>query len=312
MLNKVILIISVLGAIGSIIALIYSIYIFRKKLWNLLKGLVNLLIIYWMSFVLGFFFMLIWILDRRVNLLIIHWVGLLFVFFAVFIWILDRKVYRLKRKDLTILNGKVSHLESYVVESFEDDFKADPNRNWDYRGKWDLIPGGGLSVTQSEMGGITRVGHLWTDYSFEFTAVIVNLCIAWIVRAQDLSNYYMIQLNPTDVRPHLRFRGKWISLPQKKYGQAIDSKDHGLSIKLKEPIEVRTEVRGWEIRIYIKDQEIYHHDDFFSMRFINKEFELVPFQPGVEAVLPLITGRVGFRIDAQEHGRISRCRVRPL
>lgn len=126
-----------------------------------------------------------------------------------------------------------------------------------------MIPGGKLSVTQSEKGGITRVGHLWTDYSFEFTGVIVRYCIGWIVRAQDLSNYYMIQLNPTEVRPHLRVGGKWIAAPQRKDGLAIDSKEHGLSIEPEESIEIRTEVRGSEIRVYVKNEETYHNQKFF-------------------------------------------------
>lgn len=276
---------------------------FRSLLVRLVRRFASLLAIHWASLVL-ILFGILWILDRKVNLLLIHWVGLLLVLFAVFIWILDHKVRH--------LNGKVSHLEEYVTSSFEDDFKADLKKNWDYRGTWRLIPGGRLSVTQSEKGGITRVGHLWTDYNFEFTAVIVNRCIAWIVRAQDLFNYYMIQLDPDKVRPHLRFRGRWISAPQKQYRLAIDSKEHGLPIQVADPIGVRTEVRGWEIRVYVENKEIYHKQDFFSMRFINEKFELVPFGLGVEAVPPFITGRVGFREFKEEHGRFSWCRVRPL
>lgn len=335
-----------IGAIASIIAVIY---IFRGKLWKLLKLLLKLLeelgdlvIIYWRSFAFVFFLYLLWILDRKVNLLTIHWVALLLVFFAVLVWILDRKVNHLKRNittsvvnrlsnktldlvelmagfkdDLTILDSKVSRLESYVSMVFEDDFNTDLQKNWHYQEKWDLIPGGGLSVTQSEKGGITRVGQLWTDYSFEFTAVIVTTieeyqCIGWIVRAQDLFNYYMIQLNPAEVRPHLRVGGRWITAPQRKYGYAIDSKEHDLSIKPKEPIEIRTEVRESELRVYVKNKEIYHEQKFFSMRFINKEFEDVAMQPGVLVVPPFTTGRVGFRMHRQEHGRFFECRVRPL
>ena len=249
------------------------------------------------------------ILKKRIfswvgKLLVMHWVILVFVVFAIFMGLLYLKIHRFKK---------------YVVPSFKDDFKFKKNldKNWDYKGSWDSISRGGLSVTQSEIGDITRVGHLWTDYSFEFTTVIVtpvikHQCIGWIVRAQDLSNYYMIQLTRTEVRPHLRFRGKWISVPGKKYGLAIDSKEHGLSIEPKELIRIRTEVKGLEIHVQVNNKEIYHKEDFFSMRFINKEFQLVPFEPGVEPVPFFIAGRVGFRMAGPENGSISWCRVRPL
>ena len=276
----------------------------------------------------------IWkLLGNFVDLLIIHWmtlVPLLFgMLFAILIALLYYfKFYRFKkyiatslennfRKDLRSINDKISHLESYVSMVFEDDFTTDLQKNWHYKGKWDLVPGGGLSVTQSEKGGITRVGQLWTDYSFEFTAVIATTveehqCIGWIVRAQDLSNYYMIQLNPAEVRPHFRVGGRWITAPQKKYGYAIDKARFKLSIKPKEPTKILTEVRGSEIRVYVKGKEIYHEQKFFSMRFINKEFEDVAMQPGVLVVPPFATGRVGFRMHGQERGGFYMCRVRPL
>ncbi|HEC66030.1 MAG TPA: hypothetical protein ENI23_12115, partial [bacterium] len=183
----------------------------------------------------------IWkLLGNFVNLLITHWMTLVPLVFGMLFAILIAllyyfKFYRFKkyiamslednfRKDLRSLNDKISHLESYVDMFFEDDFKKDPPKNWYYTdGEWELLPGGGLSVTQSEKGGITRTGHLWTDYSFEFTAIIVNKRIGWIVRAQDLFNCYMIQLNPDvegpyrrTIRPHIRVGGKWTVLPEEK------------------------------------------------------------------------------------------------
>ncbi len=300
-----------LGIIGAGIVSYSLTLVFEGKIlswvWKLLGNFVNLLIIHWMTLVPLLFGMLFAIL-----------IALLYYF----------KFYRFKkyvamsledsfRKDLRSLDDRISHLESYASMLFEDDFNTDLQKNWHYQGKWDLVPGGGLSVTQSEKGGITRVGQLWSDYSFEFTAVIATTveeyqCIGWIVRAQDLSNYYMIQLNPAEVRPHLRVGGRWITAPQRKYGYAIDKERFKLSIKPKEHIEICTEVRGSEIRVYAKGKEIYHEQKFFCMRFINKEFEDVAMQPGVLVVPPFTTGRVGFRMHRQEHGRFFECRVRPL
>ncbi len=300
-----------LGVIGAGIVSYFLNLVFEGKIlswiWKLLGNFVDLLIIHWMTLVPLLFGMLCAIL-----------LALLYYF----------KFYRFKkyvatsledsfRKDLRSLDDRISHLESYASMLFEDDFNTDLQKNWHYQGKWDLVPGGGLSVTQSEKGGITRVGQLWSDYSFEFTAVIATTveeyqCIGWIVRAQDLSNYYMIQLNPAEVRPHLRVGGRWITAPQRKYGYAIDKERFKLSIKPNELTEILTEVRGSEIRISVKGKEIYYKQKFFSMRFINEEFEDVAMQPGVLVVPPFTTGRVGFRMHGQEHSRFFACRVRPL
>ncbi len=238
------------------------------------------------------------LLWRLIILLTMHWVILVFIIFAMFIWGLYRKLHRLKK---------------YVSMSFKDDFKKDLHKNWYYiDGKWELFPGGELRVTKSEIGGITRAGHLWTDYRFEFTAVIVNRCIAWIVRAQDLFNYYMIQLDRTNVRPHLRFAGRWVSSGRVEDAASIITTPHGQSIHPDNTIEVRTEVRESEIRVYVNNNQIYHDQTFFSARFIDQGFVLVQPQPGAIAVPSFTTGRVGFRESAEETGRFSWCRVRPL
>lgn len=237
-------------------------------------------------------------LTNLFVMLITHWVILAFVVFAI---------------SILALHLKLHHLKKYVAMSFKDDFKKDLENNWDYhRGIWRPVPGGGVEVTQSEVGGITKVGHLWTDYSFEFTAVIVNRCIGWIVRAQDLYNYYMIQLDRVNVRPHLRFAGRWVRSGRVEDAASIITTPHGQSIHPDNTIEVRTEVRGSEIRVYVNNNQIYHNQTFFSARFIDQGFVLVQPQPGAIAVPPFTTGRVGFREFAEETGRFSWCRVRPL
>ncbi len=270
--------------------------------WRLVRRFAHLLIIHWISLVFAFFFILIWILDRRANLWVIHWVVLLFVFFATIISILYSKISHIERY-ATSLDHKLRHLKGHVAILFEEDFKTDLEKNWHYEGQWKIISGGGLSVTQSEKGGITKVGHLWTDYSFEFTAVIVHQYIAWLVRAQDLSNYYMIQLNTTMVRPHLRILGKWILL---------DEKPHNLSIQLNKPIDICTEVRNLGISVYVNGKQIFNEKEFFSVEFIKEKLGALPFGADTAKALPFRKGKVGFRMSAQEHGRFSRCRVRAL
>ncbi len=229
------------------------------------------------------------------NLLIINWVAVVFVVFAFALLVFWRKLYV---------------LEDYVAIGFKDDFKRDL-RNWNYTGSWMIVPGGDeLSVTDSHIGGITNVGHLWTDYSFEFTAVIVNDRIGWIVRAQDQFNYYMIQLTPSLVRPHLLIGGNWVVLAEVQ---------HAMQINLNEPMRIRTEVRGSEIRVYVNDREVYYDGRLFSMKFLQVgpaatggQLQVGQLQANAVIVPAFTTGRVGFRLANQEHGRFSRCRVRRL
>ena len=294
-----------------------------KKRWKSLAGVLALSILtVIMTYVFEFFRkrVLSWFWTpavRFIHLLIAYWdllVPLVFgMLFAVVTAALYLKLHHAKKDIL----GRLARLEGYPDILFEDNFQEDLEKNWEYDGTWRILHRGELDVTHSDKGGITKIGQYWTNYSFEFTAVMVTTvgeyqCIGWIVRAQDLFNYCMIQLNPAEVRPHLRVRGRWITAPKKTHGYAIDSEKHDLSIKPKEPIEIRTEVRESEIRVYVNNREIYHDQKFFSMRFVNKKFEDVPRQPDVLEVLPFMTGRVGFRMAKEEYGKFSRCRVRTL
>lgn len=298
------------GVIGVALVTLLISYVFQLVLkrrilfwfWRLVKRFAHLLIIHWISLVFTFFFILIWILYRRTNLWVIHWVVLSSIFFATIISILYRRICHIERY-ATSLDHKLRHLKGNGTIVFEEDFKTDLEKNWHYEGQWKTISAGRLSVTQSETGGITKVGHLWTDYSFEFTAVIVHQCIGWLVRAQDLANYYMIQLNATMVRPHLRLLGKWI---------VLDENLHNLSIQPDKPIDVYTEVRNLGISVYINGVQIFHEEQFFSTEFIKEKLGALPFGADTAKALPFTKGRVGFRMYAQEHGIFSQCRVRVL
>ena len=240
---------------------------------------------------------------KSIDLISANWAGslvtVLFVLFAVLMSVLWRKFH---------------FFASRVAFHFDDSFKKDLDKRWVYHGAWKLV-NDGLSVTGSFNGGITRVGQLWTDYSFEFIAVMVQDPIGWIVRAQDLFNYYMIQLSCSSVRPHLRIGVA--SLPGDAW-LVLDDKQHSVPLTLNEPVKVRTEVRGSEARVYVNDKEVYYSDKLFSMHFIpiepggNNELKVGPLQPNGVMVPAFTTGRVGFRMAGQEHGRILRCRVRPL
>ena len=205
---------------------------------------------------------------------------------------------------ILLLFGRIYRLERHSPISFNDNFKSIEalRKRWHYEGGWTIPKRGEIRVTQSPSGGMTRVGQLWTDYSFEFTGVLEHEVIAWIVRAQDLSNYYMIQLTPTQIRPHLRYLDQWIY---------FQNTDHQLTIQANHPIRVRTEVRNIEIRVFVNGKEIYNNEKLFGTKFIALKDEET--SKTLRAVVPAFTtGRVGFRQAGNERARFSKARVRPL
>lgn len=237
--------------------------------------------------------------GKFVNLLVMRWNVLVPVVFGMFFAMIIKVLYLRFRRDKRDIERRIMHLERYAKPLFKDDFEAGLERNWEHEGEWN-IDSGELCITQSEKGGITKVGHQWDDYSFEFTGIIVNQCIGWLVRARDLSNCYMLQLNPFLIRPHLRLED-WYRL---------EEKPHGLPLRENEPIHVRTEVRGLGISVYVNEKKIYHEEEFFSADFPKKKGVLLG--EDLTTRLPFRKGRVGFRLSSKENGRFSRCRVLSL
>ena len=71
---------------------------------------------------------------------------------------------------------------------FHDDFSKGLATNWDFVGGWRVTPNGELVVTNSDPGGLTKMGTFWENYTFEFEASIINQCVGIVVRAQDPNN----------------------------------------------------------------------------------------------------------------------------
>jgi hypothetical protein len=66
-----------------------------------------------------------------------------------------------------------------------------------------------FSITNSEAGYIYSKCLNWEDYKFSFDFKIQNSCLGIILRAVNLSNYIMLQINPKGILPHLRINGAW-------------------------------------------------------------------------------------------------------
>jgi hypothetical protein len=182
---------------------------------------------------------------------------------------------------------------------FSDSFKKRLDINWDYIGPWKIIDDNTLLVTGSDEGGITKKGADWENYSLTFKAKITSSCLGVIVRARDLNNYYMIQINKNAIVPHYR-----VSYPQIIKGsqdsiippiihmqvgwQVFNDSIVHLNRELLDWFIVCIVVRGQSITLKI-DQDIILQKDLF---------------------LQISKGKIGFRCHGAESAQIRDIRVR--
>ncbi len=64
-------------------------------------------------------------------------------------------------------------------------------------------------ITNSEPGFINSKCLTWSNYQMDFDFKIANKTLGIIVRAVNLSNYVMLQITPSSIRPHIRINGGW-------------------------------------------------------------------------------------------------------
>ncbi|MCK9554958.1 hypothetical protein M0R36_03970 [bacterium] len=77
-------------------------------------------------------------------------------------------------------------------------------------------------ITRSYSGFIFQKIFTWTDYRVVFDFQIINTCLGIILRAINLSNYVMMQINCEGIRPHLRINSGW---------KVQEAKDAGLEFR---------------------------------------------------------------------------------
>ncbi len=179
--------------------------------------------------------------------------------------------------------------------TFRDDFKKDL-KEWDYIGSWKIFDTS-LVVTGSDEGGITKNGILWENYTLSFKAKIENHCIAVIIRAQDLNNYYMLQITNQKIRPHRRVAVPIVSTQPNQSSPTIS-----YSV-------------GWQI---FEDKSSDHHtklDDWFDVDVIVKQQSIILFinKQKVfedESLIQIPFGRIGFRNHSDEKAFIKKVRVK--
>jgi len=125
-------------------------------------------------------------------------------------------------KDVTIIAGSlVLIILSFFVVLFFHSKDRDfyylpldkPGEEVEWIGRGDLKfhrTEGCYEITNSNVGYLYPKTLLWDDYVFEFDFKIIKNTCGWIVRAQNLSNYVMLQCTDKGINPHIRLDGQWI------------------------------------------------------------------------------------------------------
>jgi hypothetical protein len=202
-----------------------------------------------------------------------------------------------------ILWIRVSRLRDRLAIGFVDDFSGDLGQKWDFVGPWKIIDRE-LIVTGSDQGGLTRAGALWEDYTLNFDAKIINRCLGVVVRAHDLDNYYMLQINMDRIRPHRRVAvpaivantvssaspgsGSTLQIGYQVGWQVFEDQSRTLNNKrLDQWFHVSVSARGRALEMCIDGDKVFCEPSF----------------------LQHATGKIGFRNDGPEQAFVRNVRV---
>lgn len=191
---------------------------------------------------------------------------------------------RKHRQTLNQVEEKLRILEN-LPDILLDETAAGNLSNWDTDGGQWASDQEGLSVKNSLLGGICKIGSTWENYELTFDFRIIQHCAAWFVRAKPLRRM-MIQCTGESVRPHILFL-----LPTKEGEKGLRwtllaEIEHGLV--LKEWNSARTEVVGHGIKVRINDKLVWSDSQ------VLKDYPM---------------GSVGFRCARDEHALFKHIKV---
>ena len=170
-------------------------------------------------------------------------------------------------------------------------------------------------ITDSYVGYIYLPVLSWSDYVFEFNFKIINNCIAWIVRANNLSNYLMFQCDLSGINPHIRINGEWI-IKKHFYKDTNLTFDDNLSPDTWYKAKIVCEKRNIRMVIYHKNAIIFdRHWSIPSQLLISykkspdpKNRELINFIQNIDFDF----GAIGFRDNGNERGLFKNIYLRKL
>ncbi len=170
---------------------------------------------------------------------------------------------------------------------------------WEYVGNWYTSQESDqtiLVVTDSGKGGIAKPCLSWRNYIFEFETKIINKYTSWIVRAEDINNYVMLQCHSQKMYHLFCNNGNWAKLEW--------CKEKPISLPVNIPWEqwfgVRIEVRGEKVIVILTVEGK-------RIEVLNQSILEPPIAPKSYAV-----GSVGFRESGSECAHFRNIHVTPV
>lgn len=160
-------------------------------------------------------------------------------------------------------------------------------------------------ITKSNVGYLFPKTLMWDDYSFEFDFKIANKTCTWIVRAQNLSNYVMLQCANDGINPHIRLDGQWIVYTHNTTNMTFDN-NRQLSYDKWYKAKIVCDKRSINVNIFSDNNKIFDRCWVIPDTLIWQVKKA-----GEEATYNIIRqidfdfGGIGFRNDAYERAFIK-------
>lgn len=191
-----------------------------------------------------------------------------------------------QQKDLLLWSSLVLALTLYlmviVIKRVGKDFyfiffeDERDSKDWIGNGSFNYYPKGkSFLIKDSEAGFLYSKCFGWVDYEFSLDFKILNQCLGVIIRAVDQSNYVMLQIGKTGIRPHIRTNGGWIPKEAEEFNLVYDKpfndgdwyklvinlKNNTVNIKIVNMNNVVAFERNWDILNGIVSIPVRDKDD---------------------------------------------------
>lgn len=169
-----------------------------------------------------------------------------------------------------------------------------------------------FSITKSETGYIYTKCLTWSDYKYSFNFKIINTCVGAIVRAVNLSNYIMLQINANGIRPHIRINGAWRKWEHEESNLSIE---RTLSFDKWYKCSIFSEKENLNIKIYDGKKTIF--DRGWTIPTGNFIFQFKGEENGSSQInipfsINLEYGSVGFRNCGHEKALIKNVLIKKI
>lgn len=169
-----------------------------------------------------------------------------------------------------------------------------------------------FQISDSDPGYIFSKCFMWSDYDYKFEFKIIGSCIGIVLRAINLSNYVMLQINKNGIRPHIKINGAW---------KWWESNEVDLDFEKKLKLDnwyrcfISCEKDVVSIRIYEKNNTIFDRDWIIpsgQINFIFKKSEDKGESLSIPLSLNLEYGTVGFRSSVNEKALIRNVLIKKI